>query len=214
MTGSRKRRPATPTPLRAESTADGWVRFRLDRGFVDVALAKINVQWEIVGLRIDHTTSITEQTPEDAADLRDLLIRRMQRAGSDPAALIIDHQRLADLPLEELRAAAAEWLSGTPDEWVAAFVQGQRQQGKALPDERFAEVAAVYDRAFRARQAPVDAVARHWFLSRAGASKYIAKARKLKYLTAAPGPGKAGGEITPLALEVLERAQKKGSNGG
>lgn len=171
-------------------TDDGWIGFHMPPGYVYVALAKIEGVWEIVGLRVDVASG--DFNAPLSQDLRSHLVERMPAKRRRAAVVTAD--RLRGLPLRALRAAAASYLAGESENWIHAYEAVERQQGKALSDQHYAQVADVYRDAVERSEPPLKAVMARWHVSRAGASKYVARARELKLLGYPSRPGIAGAE--------------------
>jgi hypothetical protein len=170
---------------------DGWFAFALPgTGWVWVALARVEGMPEIVGLRIDVDPIFVGEADRHILDLPAQERRQWAIDNAPPgtaSTTVITAERLRRIPLAELRAAAAARLAG--DDAFDAFRKVSRQQGKALPDEHYQQVAEVYKGAVDRRQPPLKAVEHHWQVSRAGAAKYVKRARELGFLG---WPGRRG----------------------
>ena len=197
-----RRRVPAPIKYIAESE-DGWIDFKVpDVGWVGVLLADIEGQPEIVGLRLDtFGPNYAPDGLKSPAEHREVL----GLALGARADAIITTARLRSLPLADLRAAAAEHLAGRDPYRMLRAVA--RQRGKALPNEHFQQVADVYRAAVDRRQAPLVAIQARWQVSRAGAAKYVARARELGYLgyPARPGIAGASAEQSPMKRKGKRR---------
>lgn len=89
----------------------------------------------------------------------------------------------------------------------AGIEHGDRHVKRRAHDDRFyAEVAAAYVSELRdENKAPHVALARRWCITRSRARDRVHEARRAGMLTLSP-PGKAGGNLTPKAQEILARA--------
>jgi len=95
---------------------------------------------------------------------------------------------LRQLPLRQLRAAAiARFYEPHGLDWLEPF-KLERPSG-GWPTEHYRDVAVVYR---SAHDAPLVAIRQKWNVSRAAASKWVAKARELGYLGYPIRPGVAG----------------------
>ena len=163
---------------------DGWFAFALPGiGSVWVAMARVEGLQEIVGLRIDVDPMWVTESDRHILDLPAPERRQWAIDNAPPGAApmaVITAERLRRIPLAELRAAAAAQLAG--DDPFDAFRKVSRQQGKALPDEHYQQVADVYRAAVDRRQPPLRAVEERWQVSRAAAAKYVKRARELGFL--------------------------------
>jgi hypothetical protein len=118
------------------------------------------------------------------------------------ADAVITSDRLRRLPLRELVETAAGIQAGNLGRAAAAMRNSEIwPQGRARPDEHFAEVAAIYREAIQNRRPPLNDIRARWTVSRAMASKYVKRARELGYL----GPAKTG-----VAGEVATPRRKAG----
>jgi hypothetical protein len=183
-TGRRRSRRLVEDAPSITTIENGWFAFPLPGiGWVWVALAKVEGLMEIVGLHMDIDPMwVTEADKHilgwPAPERRQWAIDNAPLG--EAAMAVITADRLRRIPFAELRAAAAAQLAG--DDPFDAFRKVSRQQGKALPDEHYQQVAEVYKAAVDRRQAPLKAVEDHWNVSRAGAAKYVKRARELGFL--------------------------------
>jgi hypothetical protein len=205
---TRRRRRLTRDAAAIADVKDGWVAFEVPGlGWVRVALAQVAGQPEIVGLHIDVDPMFVSEADKHvldwpAGERRQWAIDTVPERVAPMA--VITAERLRSIPLAELRAAAAARLAG--DDPFEAFQKVSRQQGKALPDEHFQQVAEVYKAAVDRRRSPLKAIEDHWHVSRAGAAKYVRRARELGFLgwperRGIPGYESARSPIKPGAPE-------------
>jgi len=193
------------------TTAEGgWIGLILpDVGWVEVALATVQGQPEIVGLRIDARNLFVREEDKYVLDLPQEQQRQWAIDNAhqeDAPRAVITAERLRRLPLAEMRAAAAAHLAG--DDAFAAFEKVSRQRGKAWSDDHYRQVAEVYKAAVDRRQSPLKAIESHWNVSRAGASKYVKRARELGFLgwperRGVPGYESDHGLSEPLRLRCF-----------
>jgi hypothetical protein len=199
-----RRRRLSQKALTAMTTAEGgWIGFILPGiGWVEVALATVQGQPEIVGLRIDARNLFIREEDKYVLDWpverqRQWVIDNTYE--EDAPMAVITAERLRHLPLAEMRAAAAAHVAG--NDGFGAFQKVSRQRGKALPDEHYRQVAEVYKAAVDRRQPPLKAIESQWQVSRAGASKYVKRARELGFLGWPERRGLPGYESAREAVE-------------
>ena len=128
------------------TSADGWYGFALPGvGWVEVAMARVDGLLEIVALRIDIRPMFVD---ESELHVLDMPVEQQRQWAVDHAPpgraseAVITAERLRTIPFAELRAAVAARMVG--DDAFGAFEKVARERGKALPDEHFQQVAAVY----------------------------------------------------------------------
>lgn len=209
-TGRRRRRRLVQDAPPIAEVRDGWFAFALPGiGWVWVALARVEGLQEIVGLRIDVDPMFAGESDPHVLDLPAPERRQWAIDNAPPGAApmaVVTAERLRRIPLAELRAAAAARLAG--GDAFEAFRKVSRQQGKALPDKHYQQVADVYKAAVDRRQPPLRAVEDQWRISRAGAAKYVKRARELGFLGWPERRGVAGYESahSPIKPGSRERA--------
>jgi len=175
-------------------SADGWYGFGLRGvGWVEVAMARVDGLPEIVGLRIDIRPMFVDESERHVLEMPAQQQRQWAVDNAPPgkaSEAVITAERLRAIPFAELRAAVAARLAG--DDAFGAFEKVARERGKALPDEHFRQVAAVYQAAVERRAAPLKAIQEQWHVSRPAAAKYVRRARELGFLGWPDRAGVAG----------------------
>jgi hypothetical protein len=172
---------------------DGWSRVLLPDN-----------PWWAIAVRVTEVDGVPQLTS-----------LRIEPANVDRAVAVISHERLRRLPLGVLATAAAGFKDGDVEQLGAAFEAQHLEwpQGRRRPDSHYRDVAEVYLAALKKRQPPVKAVQDRWLVGRAMASRYVARARELGYLGAAPTrPGVAG--VQNVKTEKKTPARKSASKKG
>ena len=176
------------------TSADGWYGFALPGvGWVEVAMARVDGLLEIVALRIDIRPMFVD---ESELHVLDMPVEQQRQWAVDHAPpgraseAVITAERLRTIPFAELRAAVAARMVG--DDAFGAFEKVARERGKALPDEHFQQVAAVYRAAVERRASPLKEIQAQWQVSRPAAAKYVRRARELGFLGWPERAGVAG----------------------
>ncbi|MGD0285113.1 MAG: hypothetical protein ABSC31_01840 [Acidimicrobiales bacterium] len=140
-----------------------------------VRVAEVGGVPQIVALRIEAgVLGVTED--------REHLVYE----GDDDPTITADVLRR--LPLRQLRAVAVREAYQPESDWLEPF-RIERVPGQAWPDEHYQEVAEVYR---SSAGKPLLAIAERWKVSRPTASKWVAEARRRKFLKYPSRPGVAG----------------------
>lgn len=164
----------------------GWPHPATGPYRIEIHLADIQGRIECVGLLIGHLAdwppdkvpyNLLEYTPQP---IPASLLRQIPLLDLIEESIEIQEGKFAHWAATD----PAEWLKGHQDtpEWAAEAIasinaRGDRRGRKGHPPQHFVEVAAVYRSAYRLREAPTQAVANHWSVSKSTAAKWVAKAR-------------------------------------
>jgi hypothetical protein len=145
--------------------------------------------------------------PDVAVTERGLMLRRLViepasgMPGPDITTRMLRELRTGKL-LAALRAAqrqASTVAPGVPPDLTVSKRAGRRGR----PDLYYARWAAAYTEALAQSAHPVDDLAAQYNLSPSQIRNLVHASRKRALLTASP-PGRAGGELTPRARQLLE----------
>lgn len=167
----------------------GWTDPRGGRWVVTLTWSTVEGRAECVGVRI---VAAGVQAPGDALQPLTSSIWR-----SFPVGQTIERQAAGwEDKLKELVETGGQ-ISERWEEQLAAFRQHTGRRGGRPPDpdkgpDHFREVALCYAEAWRRRERPRQAVAKRWGISPSTASKWIARARDLGFLSPTSA-GRAGG---------------------
>jgi hypothetical protein len=126
---------------------------------------------QVIGLHIEAAVEVNHAVGEDEDEQ---LVWRGPK-GEDPT---ITTDLLRQLPMRQLRASAVKEAYERGSDLLEPF-KLERTPGQPWPDEHFQAVAEVYR---NADSAPLVAIKDRWNVSRAAASKWVARARELGYL--------------------------------
>jgi transposase-like protein len=171
--------------------------FHLEDGWAcRLALEELGGAWEVSGVAV--------------APSRDLVDRDAEPSPSSA----ITRRLLRDLPLggmaEELRRHVASHPTAQRrhPRWVGQLDQRPGRRGR--PDTFYAEVAHAYlELVETGTGAPVQELAASWGYSGSQVNNWLHEARRRELLTAAPR-GRAGGSLTPAAVELLASEAEEG----
>jgi hypothetical protein len=143
-----------------------------------------------------------------------------QMSTMPPQDAVVTVERLRKLPLRLMAQLAAEVFGGdASDESLQAVFDAHRvewPQGRQRPPEHYEAVARVYEASLNAGRPPVKAVAEHWVVGRAMASRYVkeARVRGLLGYPARPGVAGTGQQKSPIqakkATKVTAKKERKG----
>ena len=158
---------------------------------VEAKVADVKGAWQIVGLRIEA----------NGLGL-DVDGRLIYWEGPNPT---ITTDLLRQIPLRMLREAAVDVALGT-NGWFHSIVTERPPEGWG--NDHYERVAEVYK---NAASAPTKAVADAWGVSRAAASKWIAKARELGYLGYPDRRGVAGASESVSPIKTTHSIKKEDS---
>jgi hypothetical protein len=177
---TRKRSPEFRITGLATVDREGFVNvgFRDLPWGIYVRVAEVGGVPQLVSLRIEAGVTVSED--------REHLVYE----GNDDPTITAD--LLRRLPLRQLRDAAVREAYNPGSDWLEPF-KVKRVPGQAWLDEHYQEVANVY---LSAGAAPLKTIAERWGVSRQAASKWVAEARRRKYLKYPSRPGVAGASRT------------------
>ncbi|MDQ6617395.1 MAG: hypothetical protein M3083_22270 [Actinomycetota bacterium] len=183
-----------PTEAHERMGPEGWWTVWLDDQpwRIDVCVERVDGVPQLTGLRL-------AREPEPGGGI------------AEPADAVITAERLRKLPLRALRADALAYLDGQTDRVGQELFKrfDERPPGGAWPDDHYREVAAEYLRAVQRGLAPLVAIGERWHVGRAMASKYVKRARELKYLGYPARRGVAG---TSEPISPVSRGQDEGAS--
>jgi len=173
----------------------------------------VNWSWDELGRRFDEIVCELDGypdwrvLPEVVATDAGLLVRRLvvEPVGENlpqggMTTRMLRQVRTGDL-IAALRAAARQYeryLGAAPD-----LAVGTRVGRRGRDDRYYAEWAAAYVDALARSARPVEDLARRHNLSPSQVRNLMHACRRRGMLTASP-PGRAGGELTPRATQLLE----------
>jgi hypothetical protein len=195
----RKRSPEFRPEGFALAYPDGYVGvpFRDKPWEISVKVAEVGGVPQIVALRIE---AIVWGVSEDKEHVEYFY----GGSGGDPT---ITADVLRRLPLRHLREVAVRQVYQPDSDWLEPF-KVQRVPGQAWPDEHYQEVAKVYT---SAGAAPLKAISERWGVSRPTASKWVAEARRRKFLKYPSRPGVAGASRARSPIKRQRSQTRSGS---
>jgi transposase-like protein len=220
--------PAKPQPFMSRSAYadDSLSRMasvsRLGDGLAcTIWLERRGTTWEVAGLTIHAERDIVQVGPVTDERFDDderfyylepgQTTERLAKEAGDEEPAAVTARVLRDLPIGALvrglrdgiyKTMEKNSLPGEFEHFLAGGFEG-RPGRRGRPDAYYAGIAQHYVRRLQAgSRTPVRDIAEKFDYSVSMVNNWVAEARKRKLLTQAP-PGRAGGELTAKATELL-----------